>query len=369
MKVICTQENLNKGLMIVNHVASKNSTLPILNNVLLEAKDGVLKLATTNLEIGINSIVRGRIEQEGSITITAKLLADYIHLLPNEQITLEVVDSVLHIQCEKHRTKINGVSSDEFPLIPQIEKKNHTVVNIVSFKKALSQVAFAAAHDDTRPEISGVFFNFDHQSLILAATDSYRLAEKKLGLDKPIESPQNAIVPVKTIGELLRSIDDQGESQNIEIILGDNQIKFSFSGTEIISRLIEGQYPDYRQIIPADFKTQCFVNVGQLSGLVKSASLFCRDGLNDIHLIFNAGDKELIVKSSNSQLGENISSIETEVNGDANDIIFNFRYLLDGLNVMGLEEVNIKLIDSQCPGLLTPKNDEEYRYIIMPIKQ
>ncbi|TSC56495.1 MAG: DNA polymerase III subunit beta [Parcubacteria group bacterium Gr01-1014_18] len=369
MKFICTQENLAKALGIVSHIASKHTTLPILNNVQLKTENGILKLSSTNLEIGMHSLVRGRIEMEGAFTVNAKLLSDYVHLLPSDQVFLEVIDNVLHIQCKNQKTKINGQSAEDFPLIPQLEKKSVVSVAALGFKKALMQVLFASANDDTRPEISGVYFDFASNRLTLAATDGFRLAEKIIHLEKNVESERNLIVPFKTITELVRAVGDNLESDTLDIVMGDSQILFSFSGTEIVSRLIEGQFPDYRQIIPQSFRTRSTVSVSELANITKSASLFCRLGMNDVELTFEKETNKITVASTHSQIGENVSSIDTPVEGEPNKIIFNYRYLLDGLSVMDSGSVQILIIDSQNAGIFRPENSLDYSYLIMPIKE
>ena len=182
MKITCTQENLNQGLGFVSHIASKNTSLPILSNVLIKAEKGSLSLTTTNLEMGINCLVRGKIDKDGSYTVSSKLFNDYVSLLPNQKIEIELKDDFLEIKCEDQDTKIKGNSAEEFPLIPQVEKKNPYICKISDLLNALSQVIFAVSVSETRPEISGIYFNFSDNVLTLTATDSYRLAEKKIKL-------------------------------------------------------------------------------------------------------------------------------------------------------------------------------------------
>ncbi|HEX9664359.1 MAG TPA: DNA polymerase III subunit beta [Patescibacteria group bacterium] len=367
MKFTSTQENLNQGLMIVSHIAAKTTSLPILNNVLIKAGGGVIQLETTNLELGVTCQVRGKVEAEGSFTVGAKLFADYVNLLPRENVNIELNDQTLKVSCKNYQTKINGAPAEDFPLIPQLEKKEPAKLKIADFKKALSQVVFAAALDETRPEINGVFLNFKGNKLTLAATDSYRLAEKVLNLDQGLAGDKNLIVPLRTFQELQRILTDGLEGDTIEIYLGDNQILFLFNGVELISRLVEGKYPDYKQIIPTDFKTTAVASVSELAKVIKTASLFCRTGINDINL--KVIPNKVTVSSANSQLGENRTEIETETSGDDNEIVFNFRYLLDGLNNIDTNEVELKIIDPNSPGLLKSREGQDYVYIVMPIKQ
>ncbi len=383
MKISCTQENLNQGLFVVSHIASKNTALPILNNVLIQATENTIKLSATNLEIGVTCLIRGKVEKEGDFTVQSRLLADYVGLLPKERIDLEVIKDketageVLNVVCKNHATKINGQAAADFPLIPQLEKKNMYLVDCQQLRQAISQVIFSVSLSESRPEINGVLFNFSGGKLTLAATDSYRLAEKTVGLDKKSKGPDSrVIVPARTLQELQRilgSFKDPAaisEIKEIKIYLSENQILFELDSIELISRLVEGQYPDYGQIIPQQFNTKAIININEFTKAVKTTSLFARSGIFDVNLEVNAGKKETIVSSTNNQLGENISRIETEVTGSNNKIVVNFRYLLDGLQNLDAESAEINIIDSASPCVLKPAGQESnYLYIIMPIKQ
>jgi len=367
MKLLCTQENLKRGLNFVSHIASKNISLPILNNVLLKAEQGVLKLLTTNLEMGIVCTVRGKIEKEGSFTVQAKLLNDYISLLPNEKIDIEVINQELKLKCKNSKTTIKGVEASEFPLIPQVESKDTHLIKVTDFKNALSSVAFAVALDESRPEINGVFMSFQDGRLTLAATDSYRLAEKTIDLEKSSGKKQGVIVPLKTIQELIRILSD--ENEQITITVSENQIQFSFGDVNIISRLVEGQYPDYKQIIPKEYQTKVNINKAEFIKVIKAASLFCKPGVNDVAFNFLPTEQKIDVSAVNVQLGENTSTLESQIEGEENNIVFNSRYILDGLQNTLSEEVVLELNKNKNPGLLRPKDEKDYIYIIMPIKQ
>jgi len=220
MKIICTQENLSGGLQLVSHIASKNISLPILNNVLLKAEKGVLKLLATNLETGITCKVRGKVEKEGS----------YVNLLPKENIAIEQIDQNLKIESTNSKTLIKGIEASEFPLIPHVEPVNTYKIKTKLLKEALNAVAFAVSFDETRPEINGVYFSFKDNTLTMAATDSYRLAEKKIKLEQQVEDYE-IIIPIKTIQELIRIIGE--DDQEIIINSSDNQILFSIGETRI----------------------------------------------------------------------------------------------------------------------------------------
>ncbi len=380
MKISCTQENLNQTINIVSHIASKNFNLPILSNILIKAENKNITLSATNLEMGITATMRGKVEIDGEFSIDAKLLSNYITLLPKERIDLELIDNELKIQCQKQKTKIKVQGTSDFPLIPKINKKNPYILLAKDLKDAIYEVSFSVSNSDIRPELSGVFLHFNKDNLILAATDSYRLAERKIKLVSNEKQnnlvdfqEEKIIVPVKTLQELSRILGliKEDESMDIidtvEIYLNENQIMFVYNGVELVSRLIEGQYPDYTQIIPDKFGSKLKINVTELIKAIKVTSLFAKSGIFDIRLDYNS-DKELKIISS-SQTGENISSVDMEKIGDSGEIILNYRYLLDGLQNIGSENIEIEITDSNNPCVIKAENNKDYLYLIMPIRQ
>ena len=375
MKISSLQENLKNGLFIVGHIAGKNANLPILNNVMIKSSEkGDIKLITTDLEIGIVTRVRGKIEKEGEFTIEAKILSDYISLLPNQKIDLEIDKNNALIKCENYKTIIKGESAEEYPLVPEVEKEIYFKTNIDNFKKALSQVVFAVASSETRMELSGVFFNFNKEKLIMAATDSYRLAEKTVNIETNTEEEKNVIIPAKALQEVIRIIsvlknEELNENNNITFYLSDNQILFIVGNTEIVSRLIEGQYPDYKQIIPVNCKTKAKINRGDLLRAVKAAALFSKTGINDINLDFPENQNKMIVSSASGQTGENITELDAETKGEDNGIVVNYKYVLDGINNIDSEKIIIEVVDGNTPCVLKGEGDDDYSYVIMPIKQ
>lgn len=375
LKIFSLQENLKQGLALVSHVSGKNINLPILNNILIKAEAGKIKLIATNLEIGVISTVRGKIEREGVFTVNAKIISDCINLLPNKKIGLEQKADDLLVDCENYQAKAKGQSAEEFPLIPEVDRKNYFSAEAEEVKSAVSQIIFAAAASETRLELSGVLLVFSQDSLIMAATDSYRLAEKTVKIKSNNEEDKKIIVPAKTLQELLRilsvNLADEVEEKNLEIkfYVSENQILFTYGSTELVSRLIEGQYPDYQQIIPNNSKTKIFIDRQELIRAVKMASLFSKTGINDINLDFPAGQNQAVVSSVSGQTGENITKLAARVSGDDNSIVVNYRYLLEGLSNIDKETVKLEIIDGNTPCLIRPEQDESYLYIIMPIKQ
>lgn len=379
MKLSCLQENLNKSLSIVSRVASSNKSLPILNNVLFEAVNGRIVLITTNLEIGIETVLRGKIEDDGRLTIPAQLFSNYVNLLPNKHISIETDKDNLLIVCENQKTKIKGMEAADFPIIPKIEKERGMACKKQELKKALTQVVFTVIPNDTRPEISGALFKYDLIEgdcvLNIVGTDSYRLAEKKINL-KPIKVDDTknidnyqTIVPHATLQELLRVLEHGDPEDDVMIYFSENQIMLSLNDTELVSRIISGHYPDYKQIIPTKFTTNAIVNTNNLIKAVKSASLFSQSGVNDINLTFSPKDNSLVVSSLSTQTGENVNNLTADISGEENSTTFNYRYLLDGLQNINSTQVSLEVIDANKPGLIRPIDDESYLYIIMPIKQ
>lgn len=382
MKLSCTQENLNRGLLISSHIASKNINLPILNNVLFKAEGGIITLLATNLEIGIRCAVRGKIESEGAIALPAKLFADYVSSLPNDKIDLELLDQTFEIKCKNYETRIRGAATSEFPLIPEVEKVAGYSLDVGKFHEAVNQVVFAVSTNEIRPEISGLLLHFDGQNkkVVVAATDSYRLAEKSVGLAaNENENSREVIVPARTMQEVLRilsvfrDIEDPEAPNLVKIYLAENQIMFSLNGVDLVSRVIDGQYPDYKQIIPGSWQTRAGFNRNELIRVVKTASLFAKPGIFDVTFGFKPGKEkmgELVLSSANSQFGENTVKLEAEVEGKENEITLNYRYLLDGLGAMETDEVMIELTSADSPCLLRPKvENADYLYIVMPIKK
>lgn len=372
MKIVCLQENLKKGLAIVGHINNKNINLPILNNILIKANDAGIELVSTNLEIGITHQIRGKVEEVGEITVDSKIFSDYVNLLPEAKLEFSKKDKEISIKCEGYKTKIKGESSKEFPLIPVINKDSFCELNVFDFKKAISSVSFAVASSDNRLELSGVYFKFNEKELIMVATDSYRLAEKKIKFKNNNIKETEIIIPARTINEVLRIISSITadtktiDSDLLKIYVSDNQVLFYFDSVEIISRVINGQYPDYKQIIPDKYKTEVEINKNELVRAVKASAVFSKNGVYDISLVFKKG--LLNIYSASNQSGESSIDLKCDLSGDDNDISINYRYLIDGLNVLDSEKIILKVINNNTPCQIISQNQDDYIYIIMPIR-
>jgi len=373
MRFISLQENLKRGLNIVGHATSKNINLPILNNILIKTHESEIEFISTNLEIGVNYKIRGKIEKEGEFTVDSKLITEYVNLLnTNEKVLIEQKDEELRIECGNYKTKIKGESAKEFPLIPTISEEKFFTFKINDFKKALNNIVFAVSNSENRLELTGVLFSFSKNLLDLAATDSYRLVEKSLKFNNENNGEDlKIIVPSKTIQELIRILNNfeelENENEEIKIYLSESQILFTFNSVSLISRLINGHYPDYKQIIPTSSKTKVLIKKTELIRAVKAASLFSKTGVNDIFLQFSKN--KTIVSAFSGASGESQIKIECEVKGEDNEITINYRYLLDGLNNIDGEFIIISVLNDNSPCLIKAEKEDNYLYIVMPIKQ
>lgn len=375
MKINTLQENLKQGLNTVSHIAGKNVNLPILNNILFKTDNGKLQLITTDLEIGIVATVRGKIEKEGEFSVDSKVVSEYIALLPNKKLEIKKKDLKLEIKCDNYKTSIKGQPADEFPLIPQIEKDNYYRAEIESFRKALSQVIFAVSTSETRPELAGALFTIKEGILTMAATDSFRLAEKRIPIKTNGSKDCRIIIPAKTLQEMIRILSNikkeglDAEKKEINFYITENQVLFEVENLEIISRLIDGQYPDYKQIMPDKSETSVLIERQEFIRAIKATSIFSKTGVNDINLDFPSGNKKLVLTAASGQIGENTTELNAEIKGKDNGVAVNYRYLLDGVNNIGSDEIVMEIIDGSTPCLIKPSGDDSYLYVVMPIKQ
>lgn len=374
MKISCTKENLTEALSLVSGVTGKNINLPILNNILIKVTENKVEFIATNLETAVIVIVRAKVEEIGSFTVPARTLTDFISLLPNQTINFNVKDNELLVTCGKSATKIKGSSAEDFPIIPTLPDGKGYLVSAALFKDALNKVLPAVAKNDIRPELSGlfVFFDAENKQIVMAATDSYRLAEKKIKLEQG-EKELKVIIPLRAaqeINHLLTSINDGEEKEkNARILVGENQIVVLFNNAEVISRLVEGQYPDYTQIIPKDFNTTVTIDTAKLIKEMKASGLFTTTGVNAVTLGIKPKQNIVEITSTSSQTGEYSSELEVEVKGEENTVLLNNRYVLDGLNNFSTLETSLKINNGDSACLFAPKGDESYLYIVMPIRQ
>jgi len=367
MKLFCSQKDLDYAINIVNKAIILNNTLPVLNNILIKAEGKKLYFSSTNLEIAINCLIDADVRSEGAITVPAKLLTSYVSLLTEEKVELNVIDgNNLSISSSSSNTKIKCISADEFPLIPKVEKGQEFAVKVNDLQTSINETVFSASTNTARPVLSGVLLVVSEDNVKLVATDSYRLAEKSLKAIKKIEEDVYCIVPAKTMSELGKII-SKADTKEVRVNVSKNQILFSIDGVELISRLIDGRYPDYEKIIPATNKTTLTVSVEDLSLVLKRVSLFARENNNSVKLSAT-NDGRMTLSSEETKVGEEKAELAIKIEGENNKISLNAQYLLDVLMYIDDDKVLFQMSDKSSPAVIKPLKAEDYVYIIMPLK-
>lgn len=364
MKISCIQEKLNKGLSLVNRIVSNRGSLPILSNVMLTSDKGRLKISATDLEIGINTWIGAKVEEEGSITVPARLISEFVNTNKDQTINMALNNNDLEIFSEKYKANIKGINASEFPLIPNIKKDIFASIDSQELNTALSEVYFAAAVDETRPVLTGILFKFIGGKLKIAATDSFRLAEKEIIFKDGSKQEKQIIIPQRAAIELIRIISNF--SGKIDIYLEENQVLFTFGDTEFTTRLINGSYPDYEQIIPKKHQTEINITKNEFSDAIKMASYFARETANNIKI--KTEESKLKISANSPQVGDNVSEINAQITGNACEIAINAKFALDFLNVIKDQNINIKINENNSPVLFSSQEKKGYLYIIMPLR-
>ena len=362
MKLTVTQENLSRALGTVSRIASSRGSLPILSNVLLRTQNNQLLVAATNLDVAISETIGAKVKADGSITIPARLMQDYVASLPSGTLTLEVTDNKLKLTTEHHSSSINGTPADDFPEMPTIDKGDVVEITGASLKTALQQVLFAASSDDARPVLTGLFLHSMNGKLYAAATDSYRLAEKMIS---KLEKDVSLLIPASSLQDVLRVMrDDTGV---VSINYDEQQARFSVGPVELVTRLIEGKYPDYRKLLPKEYETSAVLKRADLQEITKVSSLFAREAAGGVTVTIKEDEKQVSIKSIASQVGENNAVADAEVSGDA-VITMNSRYILDALSAFEGNKIQINVNGKLDPCVLTDPENDDYLHVVMPVK-
>ena len=362
MKLQVTQENLNQALGSVGRVANSRNTLPILSNVLIKTTNNRLSLAATNLDIAIVHFIGAKISEEGAITVPARLMQDFVSSLPAGVIELELTNTKLKVTTDQYNSVVNGIVADDFPVMPTISEGNSWKIDASTLKKGLQQVVFAASSDETRQVLTGVYIHTQDNKLFIAATDSYRLAEKEMGKNTQDVS---VLVPATAMQDLLRVMGDyEGE---VSVTHDGQQILFRVGDVELTARLVEGSYPDYQKLIPSEFKSSVELKRSDFINVTKVSSLFARESAGSVTIELDDKSNRLSIRSVASQLGENTATAEGKVSGSGN-ITLNSRYLLDALQALNGEDVFFGFNGKLEPTILKDPKDSGYKHIIMPLK-
>lgn len=374
MKISLMQEALQKGLAHVSRAVATRTSLPVLGNVLLATDRGRLKLAATNLEIGITYWVECQIEEEGQITVPARLLADFVGNLPNEPVKLEVDSRTLGLRVSSARSKatVKGIDAEDFPAIPSVEGTPTASVSPELLREMIAQTAFAAATDESRPVLAGVLVRFEGQRLTLSAADGFRMAVRHGDLAAAAAEDVSVIVPARALNELARTMGDQEETIEVTVTANRNQLVCRAGNIEFLSRLIDGNFPDWRQILPSGYTTRAVVSREELQRAARLAAYFARDNNDIVKLSFEPGSGEyelgsLTVSANAAEVGENATELDASVEGPANQIAFNVKYVNDVLSALRATQVAVEMQGPNNAGVLRPVGPDESTHVIMPM--
>ncbi|MCX6761699.1 MAG: DNA polymerase III subunit beta [Candidatus Moranbacteria bacterium] len=385
MKLICTQDNFKKAITNSERIVSRQNTLPILNNILLEASKGYLKITATNLEIGIEIKIGAKIEKEGRITVPAKLLGNFSsNLTEGENMDIEATDQNLKIKNGSTKAMIKGFSAEDFPLIPQKNTEKALGIAITQLKDIFSKILISVAHNEARQELTGVNVTFGEKELLFASTDGFRLSEYVLKLNEGsvnreryselMEKTKNIIIPTNTLLELNRIISNNFEDGEVGIFIEEGQIFFEVREIKLVSRLINGKYPEYKHIMPQNYKTTITGERKVLQNALKIAGVFVNNKSNEVVLKIDAGENKIIIDTKSAEVGENSTEINFKAQGESQEIVFNLKYLLEGINVVTTNSLALSANSDSSPVAireLDTKTGEplnNFTYIIMPIK-
>ena len=384
MKLTCTLENFKKAIYNTERVIGKQITLPILENILLETEKGMLRISATNLEIGVFIKIGAKIEGDGSLTVPAKLLGNFVNNLPsNGNIELEIKDQTLKIESGSYNAKIKGLGAQDFPIIPETKGDFLFSISAEVIKEIIPKLLTSVSIDSTRPELSGVNLIFGEQEIHLASTDSFRLTEGIIPIKMEnqdnyklfIAQNPSVIIPANTLSEVFRTV-DQGVEE-VRVVVEENQIFFQVGNVRIVSRLINGKYPEYKQIMPENFATKVYLNKEELIRAVKIASFFTETKAGEVLFSLKPEAQKAEIKAQSVERGENNTNFMLAGTGPDQEIVFNPRYILDGINTISSAEVVLLVNSGNTPVALravVPENkemkiSEKYTYIIMPINK
>ncbi|MBI2935772.1 MAG: DNA polymerase III subunit beta [Chloroflexi bacterium] len=370
MKLSCLQEILNKGLSVVGRAVAARTTLPITQNVLLRTERGRLRISATNLEIALSVWIGAQIEEEGAITVPARLLSELVASLPNERIDLEVDPKPrgLSLRCARVATRISGTEAEEFPPIPAVQGGATVHFAPPLLREVVAQVVFAAATEDSRPILTGVRVELEEDRFTFAAADGFRLAVRNGKLAQPLPEPLGFILPARTLNELNRLLGEQQEPVELSVTPSKGQVLFRLPDIEMVSQLLQGSFPNYSQLIPKSYATRAFLDVRQFLGAARTAAIFARDGSGIIRLQLLPGSPGLVrVGARAEELGETTSELDAKIEGEEAKIAFNSKYLLDVLQAVHADQVNLDVTTPSSPGVIRPVGVDTYTHVIMPM--
>ena len=379
MKISCMQENLSRGLAVVGRAVASRATLPVTQNVLLSAENGMLRMSATNLEIAMTTWIGAMVEEEGSVTVPARLLTDYVNSLGTDRIDIEMEPGSrqLHLKSGRSQTNINGTDASEFPPIPTVEDAVVAQVQPSALRTAITRVAFAAATEESRPVLTGVEVKLNEGGFTMAAADGFRLAVQHGELAQSIPEEMSVIIPARTMTELQRLLSDNSEPVDIMLTPQKGQVMFRLQGgdtVELVSQLLQGTFPNYDQLIPQGYTTRAILDLQETLRATRTAAIFARDGSNIVRMHVmpseegEEGGGKLLISARSEEVGDNEDVVDVaELEGEEGKIAFNSRYLLDVLQVLERGRVAIETTTSSSPGVFRPTDSDDYVHVVMPM--
>lgn len=382
MQASCLQENLSRGLSVVGRAVATRPTLPVLSHVLLSTDQSQIKLAATDLELFIVCWIGAKVQEEGSVTLPARLFIDLINSLPAERVDLELDNQTVHLTCARNEADINGIDAEEFPLIPNSDVEQRILLDPDLLRQMISQVVFAAATDEARPILTGVLARFEEETVTMAAADGFRLSVRQAQLGEPVPQPMSIVIPAQALNELARISTDEEEPIGLFITPARSQVLFHLQGDagankgaifgiDLVSQLIEGNFVNYRQIIPTSHNTRTILNTEEFLKACKTANIFARNEANVIHLEIEPGQDansgRVKMTATSAEMGDSVGELDANVEGDPITIAFNVRFLIDVLSVVDSAQVVLETSNAGRPGVLRPLGSEDFVHVIMPM--
>ncbi len=373
MKISSLQENLAKGLSVVGKAVAARSTLPQASHVLLASDEGRLKLVATNLEIAITCWIGAQVEEEGAVTVPARLLADFVTSLPSERIDLSVAPRTrqLALSCARNEASIAGMDADDFPPVPRVDDGFRLKLDPKSLRTAVEHVEFVAAADDTRPVLTGIHTVLDGSEITLAAADGFRLAVYKLALDQEVPEKVEMIVPARAMREVMRLLAEEEEPLELALNAARSQVLFRLKSVEMVATLIQGTFPNYSQLIPSSYTTRAVIDMRQFLQETRIAAIFARDGSGIVRVQLQPGEDvapgKMIVSARAEEIGEHRGEMDVKIEGEASKVAFNSKYLQDVLQVLDCSQVALETTTSSSPGVIRPVGAENYVHVVMPM--
>jgi DNA polymerase-3 subunit beta len=374
MRISCLQENLAKGLNIVSRaVAPRTATLPVLTHVLLATDNGRLKIAATNLELGVTCWIGAKIEDEGAITVPHRTFADLVALLPADKVDLDlnIRTQTVRVQAGKTDNNIKGIDAQEFPIIPTFNASAAVFIDAAALKRMIAQVVFAAATDESRPTLTGVLTKFDGDTITMAATDGFRLSVRSGKLKEPVVEARSIVIPAKALAEVARVMSEQEEPVAISVTPSLGQVLFHMANVDVVAQLIDQRFPDYDPIIPKKHDTRTILNTADLLKASRQAGIFARDSLDTVRVTIMPGEDvdpgKVKLTARADETGDNQSELDASVAGTGIEIGFNVKYLIDALGAIDMPQVAIETTAPQRPAVFRAIGDESFMHLIMPM--